>query len=81
VECIESILAQTYQNWDCTIINNCSTDATAEIARRYVAKDARIRVQENEKFLRVIPNHNVALRQISSASKYCKMVFADDWLK
>jgi glycosyltransferase involved in cell wall biosynthesis len=80
VECIESILAQTYQNWDCTIINNCSTDATAEIARRYVAKDARIRVQENEKFLRVIPNHNVALRQISSASKYCKMVFADDWL-
>jgi glycosyltransferase involved in cell wall biosynthesis len=80
VESIESILAQTYQNWDCTIINNCSTDATAEIASRYAAKDSRIRVQENEKFLRVIPNHNVALRQISSASKYCKMVFADDWL-
>ena len=80
VECIESILAQTYQNWDCTIINNCSTDPTAEIARRYIAKDSRIRLQENEKFLRVIPNHNVALRQISCASKYCKMVFADDWL-
>lgn len=26
------------------------------------------------------PNHNVALRQISAASKYCKMVFADDWI-
>jgi glycosyltransferase involved in cell wall biosynthesis len=80
VECIESILAQTYQNWDCTVIDNCSTDATADIARHYAAKDLRIRVQKNEKFLRVIPNHNVALRQISSGSKYCKMVFADDWL-
>jgi len=79
-ECVESILRQTYQNWDCTIINNCSTDSSAEIARRYAAKDPRIRIYENEKFLRVISNHNVALRQISPASKYCKFVFADDWI-
>jgi len=79
-ECVENILTQTHQNWDYTIINNCSTDASAEIARRYAAKDSRIRIHENEKFLRVIPNHNVALRQISPASKYCKIVFADDWI-
>ena len=28
-ECIESVLAQTYQNWDYTIVNNCSTDDSA----------------------------------------------------
>jgi glycosyltransferase involved in cell wall biosynthesis len=79
-ECIESVLAQTYQNWDYTIVNNCSTDGTAEIARRYAAKDPRIKVFENKEFLRAVQNHNHALRQISPASNYCKIVFADDWI-
>lgn len=79
-ESIESVLAQTYQNWECIVVNNCSTDASAEVARRYAAKDSRIRVHENKEFLRVIANHNVALRQISSSSKYSKIVFADDWI-
>jgi glycosyltransferase involved in cell wall biosynthesis len=79
-ESIESVLAQTHQNWECIVVNNCSTDASGEIARRYAAKDSRIRVHDNETFLRVIANHNVALRQISPASKYCKIVFADDWI-
>lgn len=80
VECIESILAQTYLNWDYTIVNNCSTDGTGEVARRYAAKDPRIRVYENPQFLQIAANHNAALRQISPSSKYCKLVFADDWL-
>lgn len=79
-ESIESVLAQTYKNWECVVVNNCSTDSSAEIARSYAAKDSRIRVLDNEKFLRVIANHNVALRQISPSSKYCKFVFADDWI-
>jgi glycosyltransferase involved in cell wall biosynthesis len=79
-ECIESILAQTYQNWEYTIVNNCSTDDSMEIARRYAARDNRIRIHENRHFLGPIPNHNVAFRQISTASEYCKMVFADDWV-
>jgi glycosyltransferase involved in cell wall biosynthesis len=79
-ECIESVLAQTYVNWDYTIVDNCSTDGCAEIASRYAAKDPRIRVSENKQFLRAIPNHNRALRQISPASKYCKVVFGDDWI-
>jgi glycosyltransferase involved in cell wall biosynthesis len=79
-ECIESILAQTYQNWNYTIVDNRSTDGSAEIAGRYAAKDPRIRVHENVEFLRAVPNHNHALRQISSESKYCKIVFADDWI-
>jgi hypothetical protein len=42
-ECIESVLAQTYPHWAQTIVNNCSTDLTFEIAREYAAKDPPIR--------------------------------------
>jgi glycosyltransferase involved in cell wall biosynthesis len=79
-ECIESVLAQTYQNWDYTIVNNRSTDRTLEIARRYAAMDSRIRVHDNAEFLPIIPNHNHAIRQISLESSYCKVVLADDWI-
>ena len=79
-ECVESILAQRYTNWDYTILNNASTDRTGEIARRYAWKDKRIRVVENPTCLPAIANHNAALRQISLDSKYCKVVFGDDWV-
>jgi glycosyltransferase involved in cell wall biosynthesis len=79
-ECIESILAQTYQNLEYIIVNNCSKDDSAVIARRYAARDSRIRVLDNKTFLPVMANHNAALRQVSLASKYTKVVFADDWI-
>jgi glycosyltransferase involved in cell wall biosynthesis len=79
-ECIESVLAQTYSHWDYTIVNNCSTDRTLEIARRYAAKDSRIRIHENKEFLALRANINLAVRQISPESKYCKVVFGDDWI-
>jgi glycosyltransferase involved in cell wall biosynthesis len=79
-ECIESVLAQTYRNWNYTIIDNCSTDGSLEVARRYAAKDRRIRIHANQQFLPVISNHNLALRLISSESKYCKVVLGDDWI-
>src|SRR4249920_1474381 len=79
-ECLDSILAQTYANWDCTIVNNCSTDRSADIAHRYAAKDSRIRVHDNSQFLPAIANHSASLRLISPSSKYCKIVFADDWI-
>ena len=79
-ECIESVLAQTYQHWDYTIVNNCSKDRSGDIARCYAAKDARIKAHDNPQYLRAVANHNVALRQISPNSKYCKIVFADDWI-
>jgi glycosyltransferase involved in cell wall biosynthesis len=79
-QCIESVLAQSYTNWEYLIVNNRSTDSTREIARSYAQRDARILVRDNETFLGKLENHNGALRQISSQSKYCKVVHADDWL-
>ena len=79
-ECIESVLAQTYTNWEYIIVNNCSTDGTPDIAQQYAHRDARIRLHHNETLLEMIPNWNHALRQISEHSKYCKVIHADDWL-
>jgi glycosyltransferase involved in cell wall biosynthesis len=79
-ECIESVLAQTYQNWEYCIVNNCSTDRTLEIAQTYAKRDKRIRIHNNSEFVSGDQNGNIALRQISIDSKYCKVVHADDWI-
>ena len=79
-ECIESVLTQTYSNFEYIIVNNCSTDGTLEIASRYAEQDPRIRIVTNEHFVGVIENHNIAFRQISPESKYCKALAADDSL-
>ena len=79
-ECIESVLAQTYQNWEYIIVNNCSTDKSLTIAEGYARKDPRIRVYSNKSFVGVIENHNIAFGLISFQGKYCKVVSADDWI-
>jgi glycosyltransferase involved in cell wall biosynthesis len=80
VECIESVLSQTYINWEYIVVNNCSTDRTLAVAREYAGKDSRIRVHDNEQFLSALENHNHAFHLISGKSKYCKVIHADDFL-
>ena len=79
-ECIESVLRQTYTNWEYLIVDNRSTDKSLQIACAYAKQDSRIRVVENPEFLNIIQNWNNSLRQVSPQSKYCKIVHADDWL-
>jgi glycosyltransferase involved in cell wall biosynthesis len=79
-QCIESVLAQTFTNYEYIIVNNCSKDGTLEIANRYASKDRRIRVHNNTDFLGVIANHNHAFGMMSPAAKYCKVVSGDDFI-
>lgn len=55
---IESCIAQTYQNWELLIVDDCSTDSTSQIAREYEEKDARIHYYKNENNLRLPRNLN-----------------------
>ena len=49
-ETLDSVRAQTYQQWECIIVNDGSVDNTEEIAREYTVKDSRFKYfrKENE---------------------------------
>lgn len=79
-KCIESVLHQSYTNWEYVIVNNCSTDSTLSTVRQYAQRDPRVRIVDNTSFVGVIENHNLAFAQVSPDSKYCKVVSADDWI-
>src|SRR5262249_50083149 len=78
--CIESVLTQTYQNWEYIIVDNCSKDKSLEIVRSYARSDSRIVVLANPQHLRAVSNWNYSIGQMSPRSKYCKILHADDWL-
>lgn len=79
-QCIESVIAQSYQHWEYVIVNNKSSDRSLDILQEFAQRDPRIRIFNNSEFLPIAQNHNHALRLISRESKYCKVVHADDWL-
>jgi glycosyltransferase involved in cell wall biosynthesis len=77
-ECIDSVLAQTYENFEYIIVDDCSTDASLDVARHYAEKDRRVRVERNATAVGVMANHNIAFRLISPQAKYCKAVSPED---
>lgn len=78
-ECIESILVQTYQDWELLIVDDCSGDDTLKIALRYAHRDRRLRVVSNPENLGLVGNWNrcVELAQ----GEWIKFVFQDDWIE
>lgn len=50
---IKSCIEQTYRNWELLIIDDGSSDRSAEIARKYEEKDSRIHYYKNEKNMKL----------------------------
>lgn len=46
---IKSVLAQTHQDWEMLIVDDCSTDSSLEIIEEFAQKDSRIKVLRTEK--------------------------------
>lgn len=55
---IDSVIAQTFPNWELLILDDCSTDSSPEIAKEYEQRDSRIIYYRNEKNLRLPGNLN-----------------------
>jgi glycosyltransferase involved in cell wall biosynthesis len=79
-ECIESVLAQTHQNYEYILVDNQSTDGSGELVARYAEKDSRIRLVRTEAFYSQTQNYNFALSLMAKEAKYCKIASADDWI-
>jgi len=65
-ECIESVLCQTYENWEMIILDDASTDRTPFIIEEYAKKDKRIKFIRNEKntgMYNLDVNYNTALKE------------------
>ena len=77
-QAIESVLAQTYTNWEYILVDNCSTDGSGDIAARYARQDSRIRLLRRDRLLTQVQNYNGALASIAPESRYSKMLQADD---
>jgi glycosyltransferase involved in cell wall biosynthesis len=64
-EAIDSCVAQTYQNWELIVVDDCSTDATPGIVAEYVGRDPRIksiRHETNKKLPQALNTGHAAAR-------------------
>lgn len=75
-ETIESVQNQTYTNWEMLLINDCSTDSSAEIIKEKAAEDSRIKYIELDK------NSGAAITRNTGISKaqgrYIAFLDSDD---
>lgn len=76
-DAIESILNQTYKNFEFIIIDDNSTDQTLNIIKDYRKQDSRIVVTRNEENLGVTKSLNKGVKL--AKGKYIIRMDADDW--
>ena len=75
-EAIESVLQSTYKNFELIIVDDCSTDKTVSIAKKYQGLDSRIFLYVNKKNLNDYPNRNRAASY--AKGEYIMFVDSDD---
>lgn len=73
---IKSVQAQTYQNWELIIVDDCSGDKTVDIAQEYKQQDNRIIVLENEVNSGAAVSRNTALR--NAKGRWIAFLDSDD---
>ena len=74
-ETIDSVLNQTYKNWELIIVDDCSTDNTDEVIEKYLS-DQRIRYLKNGKNSGAAISRNYALRE--AKGKWIAFLDSDD---
>lgn len=73
---LESILCQTFSDFEVIVTDNCSTDDTPNICRDFAARDTRVRYVRNGKNLGAAANYNLGLEL--ACGTYLKWAAHDD---
>jgi len=76
-DCVDSILGQTYREFEVLIMDDCSPDNTPEVARSF--QDARVKYIRNATNLGHLRNYNKGIGL--SQGKYVWLISADDYLR
>ena len=76
-QCLDSILGQTYEHFECLLINDGSPDNSADICNEYVSKDSRFRYFEKENG-GVSSARNLGIE--CSVGAYITFIDSDDWV-
>lgn len=77
-ETIDSVLKQTFTDYEILIIDDCSHDNTKEVVSDYASRDERIRFKVNPVNIGMVNNWNLCLME--ARGEYIKLVFGDDLL-
>lgn len=77
-QCLDSIQDQTYQKFECLLINDGSPDNSADICREYVSKDSRFRYFEKENG-GVSSARNLGIER--SKGQFITFIDSDDWVE
>ncbi|MDI1299683.1 glycosyltransferase family 2 protein [Methylotenera sp.] len=75
---LDSVLKQTYTNYELIVIDNASTDDTAIWVERLAAENIKIKFYKNEFNIGLIQNFNLCLSKVNG--DYVKFLCADDFL-
>lgn len=76
MKAIESVLKQTYQNWELLLINDCSSDQSLKIIKTYEKFDDRIKCINNGENKGAALSRNIALKK--SVGEYIAFLDSDD---
>lgn len=81
--CIESIIGQTYKNFELIIVDDCSTDTSVETAEEYQKKDKRIHIIKNKRKRYNGGSRNVGIDYALENLEFDYFAFldSDDWWK
>jgi teichuronic acid biosynthesis glycosyltransferase TuaG len=78
-ECIDSVINQTYKNWEMIIVDDCSTDDTCAVVERFSSSDPRIRLIRRTENGGPARTRNTALK--AANGRYIAFLDSDDlWL-
>jgi glycosyltransferase involved in cell wall biosynthesis len=77
-EAIESVLAQSFGDFELLVIDDCSLDRTRQIVASFATRDSRIVLLENSRNLGMVHNWNRCLKV--ARGEFIKFLFGDDLL-